>query len=343
MKGSLKIKEIAKETGLSTSTVSRVLSGQGKTSEQARQKVIACASAQGIFESLLSERVLFNHLTIFAPHRAFDVRTDLFYHAIISTITAQLAERDVHIRFHGMTEVNSDLPGFMKALLTPPNEAAILIGIDDPLVHEIAANAQKPCVMINAYNPHMILDSISPDHRTIGYYSADYLIKAGHTRIVSLLCLPRDTLFQRLQGIRAAFSDNHLAFDERQHLCAAEDFSMEEGKRAMEHILANTQKDLMPTAMLCGGDFLAYGVIDVLQKYGISVPKQMSVMSMDGANLLHRGDTKLTAVYVPREELGRESVRQLQLRAMQPDAPVYNIQLGSRMILGNSVQQHRAI
>jgi DNA-binding LacI/PurR family transcriptional regulator len=73
---------------------------------------------------------------------------------------------------------------------------------------------------------------------------------------------------------------------------------------------------------LVGGDFMAAGTISALQKHGLRVPQDVSVMSIDGFNLAAIQDVPLTAVHVPRDELGTEAVHMLQQRLMRPDAPV---------------------
>lgn len=75
----LRVAEIAARTGLSASTVSRVLAGKANTSEKARQAVLACAHELGVMQGLAAGRLLLNNLLIFAPQRAFDERSDIFY------------------------------------------------------------------------------------------------------------------------------------------------------------------------------------------------------------------------------------------------------------------------
>jgi DNA-binding LacI/PurR family transcriptional regulator len=79
MSGKLKIKEVAAQTGVSISTVSRVLAGKANTSAEVKQKVLDCAKSHGVLSAMSAGRLLFNNVTVFAPPRAFDVRTDIFY------------------------------------------------------------------------------------------------------------------------------------------------------------------------------------------------------------------------------------------------------------------------
>lgn len=78
MEKKLKIADIAMRTGLSSSTVSRVLAGKANTSYRAREKVLACARELGVMDGMASGRMLLNNLVIFAPQRAFDERNRHF-------------------------------------------------------------------------------------------------------------------------------------------------------------------------------------------------------------------------------------------------------------------------
>ncbi|RAV23784.1 cytochrome-c peroxidase, partial [Staphylococcus warneri] len=68
----------------------------------------------------------------------------------------------------------------------------------------------------------------------------------------------------------------------------------------------------LPTAFLVGGDFMAAGTVSALQKRGLRVPQDGSVRSIDGVNLAAILEVPLTAVHVPRDELGSEAVHLLQ-------------------------------
>lgn len=78
MEKKLKIAEIAARTGLSASTVSRVLAGKSNTSVHARKEVLTCARELGVMEGMAAGRLLLNNLLVFAPPRAFDERLDIF-------------------------------------------------------------------------------------------------------------------------------------------------------------------------------------------------------------------------------------------------------------------------
>ncbi len=336
MNGKLKIQQIARQTGLSISTVSRVLAGKANTSAEARRKVLECAQQNGILQSISSGRLMLNNVMVFAPQRAFDVRTDIFYYKVIQGIAAALMQHEVRIRYCGLEEQHSDGALFLEKMSDPHTEAALIIGIDDEHIHTLAADLPKPCVLINCTDRQMRLDSVSPDHQLIGDYSASYLFQQGHSHILNLQCLRRHTMELRLAGIRQAYARHHLPFDDGRHLVTTSGFGSEEAEQALTTYLNRAP---LPTAILAGGDYMAVGAVKALNKLGLSVPGDVSVMSTDGFNLAEIHDVPLTSVQVPRDELGYEAIQLLQRRMLRADAPPCNLLLHGRLAVRASVRR----
>ncbi|MDR3409585.1 MAG: LacI family DNA-binding transcriptional regulator [Formivibrio sp.] len=339
MSGKLKIKEIAAQTGVSISTVSRVLAGKANTSAEVKQKVLDCAKSHGVLSDMSAGRLLFNHVTVFAPARAFDVRTDIFYYKVVQGIRSAIAQQEVRISYCAIEENDCDIPLFLKKINDPSCETAIIIGIDDPRVHELAADIGKPCVLINCIDRSMRLDVVSPNHQLVGEFSANYLIEHGHRDILTLMCLRRSTMERRLDGIKDAFANHNMKFDDSRHLVTTSGFGAAEAREAIATFLAGQSRDQYPTAILAGGDFMAVGAYEALQSLGLSVPSDISIMSMDGFNLAEIHDVPLTAVHVPRDELGEEALRLLQLRMTRPDAPFRTLLLSGKVAARSSVKR----
>ncbi|HEI8867607.1 LacI family DNA-binding transcriptional regulator [Serratia sp. AKBS12] len=340
MNGKLKVQEIARQTGLSISTVSRVLAGKANTSAAAREQVLACAQRNGILQGISSGRLMLNNVMVFAPQRAFDVRTDIFYYKVIQGIIAALTEHEVRIRYCGLEENHSDGALFLEKMSDGHTQAALLIGIDDEHIHSLAADLHKPCVLINCTDRTMRLDSVSPDHQLIGEFSANYLFQQGHGQILNMQCLRRHTMELRLAGIRQAYARHHLPFDDQRHLIATSGFGSEEAEQALTTFISRlSDRSQLPTAILAGGDYMAVGAVNALQKLRFSVPGDVSVMSTDGFNLAEIHDVPLTSVHVPRDELGSEAIQLLQRRMLRPDAPPCNLLLHGRLAVRESVKR----
>ncbi|HEY4438120.1 LacI family DNA-binding transcriptional regulator [Lelliottia sp. V89_10] len=337
----LKIAEIAARTQLSISTVSRVLAGKSNTSEKARTKVLACARELGVMDGMAAGRLLLNSLVVFAPQRAFDERSDIFYYRVIQSVSKGLASHEVRLRYCALEENDSDAQLFLARMNEPDTQAAILLGIDDPHIHDLAVDIGKPCMLINCRDQRMRLPAVAPDHRAIGERAAEYLFEMGHREVMNVLCLRRYTMELRLAGIRDAWRGHNLKFNDKRDLLVVPSFSAKETEQQVSEWLSQMAEKTLPTAFLVGGDFMAEGTIRALQKHGLRVPQDVSVMSIDGFNLAAIQDVPLTAVHVPRDELGTEAVHMLQQRLMRPDAPVGTLLLNGTLAVRESVRRIR--
>jgi DNA-binding LacI/PurR family transcriptional regulator len=252
-----------------------------------------------------------------------------------------LASHEVRLRYCALEENDSDSQLFLARMNEPDTQAAILLGIDDPHIHDLAVDVGKPCMLINCRDRLMRLPAVAPDHRVIGERAAEYLFEMGHREVMSVLCLRRYTMELRLAGIRDAWQSHNLKFNDKRDLLVIPSFSAKETERTVGAWLNERQGKDLPTAFLVGGDFMAAGTIAALQKRGLRVPQDVSVMSIDGFNLAAIQDVPLTAVHVPRDELGTEAVHMLQQRLMRPDAPVGTLLLNGTLTVRESVRRIR--
>ncbi|EAW9326803.1 LacI family transcriptional regulator [Salmonella enterica] len=341
MEKKLKIAEIAARTGLSASTVSRVLAGKSNTSVHARKEVLTCARELGVMEGMAAGRLLLNNLLVFAPPRAFDERLDIFYYRVIQSISKALAPHEVRLRYCALEENDSDPALFLDRMNDAETQAAILIGIDDPHIHDLAADLAKPCVLINCRDDRMRLPLIAPDHRLIGAFAARYLFEMGHREVMNVMCLRRYTMEQRLAGIKESWRQHNLDFLDERDLLSISNFSAKETEDKIGAWLDVADGRRLPTALLVGGDFMAAGAINALRLRGLRVPQDVSIMSIDAFNLAAIEDVPLTAVHVPRDELGVEAVQMLQQRLIRPDAPIGSLLLHGRLAVRESVRRVR--
>ena len=341
MEKKLKITEIAARTGLSASTVSRVLAGKANTSARAREQVLTCARELGVMDGMAAGRMLLNNLIIFAPSRAFNERSDIFYYRVIQSMSKALAPYEVRLRYCVLEENDSDSALFLSKMNEEETQAAILLGIDDPHIHDLAADLAKLCILVNCRDESMRLPSIAPDHRMIGAFAARYLLEMGHREMMNVMCLRRYTMEQRLAGIIESWRSHNIDFELERDVLNISNFSTKETEKKVGEWLDKRGHRQPPTAFLVGSDFMAAGTINALRQRGFRVPQDVSVMSIDGFNLSVIEGVPLTAVHVPRDELGSEAVQILQQRLIRPDTPVGALLLNGKLVVRESVRRVR--
>ncbi|MDY1037721.1 LacI family DNA-binding transcriptional regulator [Enterobacteriaceae bacterium RIT714] len=338
MPGKLKMDEIAALTGYSISTVSRVLSGKSYTSDKAREAIVKCARELGVMASLASGRLLINGIAVFAPERTFHGRGDIFYLEVTKGIAEASAPHDVWVTYCGLEEKRADVKLFLEKAGHKNINAIIIIGTDDATILKLATTLNKPCVLINSIDREMTLDSVSPDHRAIGFMAMRHLFDQGHRRVLIMTCLRRETLYARLDGIKEAYRHFHVSFDSQHDLLVMENFAAEEAERALDDWLSTHDKALWPEVIFPNSISMTEGVLKALHRHGVRVPEEMSIMTTDLSwNLQNRLDTPVTGITVPCRELGIEAVHLLQMRMNRPQASVFNLMLQGKVMDYGSV------
>jgi LacI family transcriptional regulator len=208
----------------------------------------------------------------------------------------------------------------------------------------VTCNLSKPqidaCEQIGlpllAVDCHTLLDagitSISANNFSGGYAQAEHLIKLGHRRI-GLIIGHQDSTFarERAYGFRAALRDNAMELPDE--LVYEGDFWPETGLAAARKFLSLPDP---PTAIASNCDGGALGVVEAAHEFGLSVPKDLSLIGYDNTPEATWCVPKLTTISQPLTEIGRWAVRNLLrlVRGEQPDSQ--HVQLATSLVLRES-------
>ena len=131
--------------------------------------------------------------------------------------------------------------------------------------------------------------------------AAEYLIGKGHTRIGLINGTPDVGAAQgRAKGYEAALKNAGIAYDPS--IVVSTSFDRVGGIDGLAQLLE--QPD-MPTAVLCGNDLIAIGVLDLARQRGISVPDELAVVGYDDIDAASLVSPALTTVINPGYEIGK--------------------------------------
>ena len=134
--------------------------------------------------------------------------------------------------------------------------------------YQVPQEASASCKVISLASPCAGALYIAPDELRTGYDAAQYLWSLGHRRIVHIT-YSRDTsaIRKRRQGYERFMEEQGA-----EHLTLVQ---------ADDEAILKLFKTEIATALLCHNDWLALNCIRTLEKDGIKVPAQISVMGVD--------------------------------------------------------------
>ncbi|MFV0466317.1 MAG: LacI family DNA-binding transcriptional regulator [Lachnospiraceae bacterium] len=179
------------------------------------------------------------------------------------------------------------------------------------------------------------LSSVATDDVSGGKCAIEYLCDKGHRNIgiIGGDFNGSYTSAQRFKGCLEAFEENEIAFDTESDYETAR-FSYGSAYRAMERILARSN-DL--TAIFAMSDVMAIGAIRALIDHGYRVPEDMSVIGFDGTQLARYYNPKLTSVQQQYDILAKRSVEILFQLIELEILPIHEV-VSFELIPGESVR-----
>jgi DNA-binding LacI/PurR family transcriptional regulator len=309
------IRDVAAAAGVSYQTVSRVINGHPNVSRTTRELVLAAIDDLGFrpnraARALAGGRV--ESVTVLTPN------TTLYgYMAALQGIEEAARARGFAV---GVRMVESTAPKEVSdavARAIEPGGALIVIAYDEAGTAALAAvPAEAPMVaMVEAPagdegdgKPWVWLDD-----RRAATDATRYLLGLGH-RTVHYLAIPSSAhTSQRQAGWRAALEQATAPVPESVQ-CG---WTPQSGYQAGQALAADPDV----TAVLCGNDDLALGLMRAMQEAGRAIPAEVSVVGFDDTPVARFLTPSLTTVRMDFAELGRASFALLQA-LLEPETAV---------------------
>lgn len=332
------MRDIAKAAGVSVSTVSRALRQSKGVSNQLQREIADIAVRMGYDGPSKALANLSTKIYVLFPmdHSAHD--TGGFYQEIITAIEKEFDHHGFPVELLFL-ERNADTVERIRMLSKLHEKVGfVLIGIDDPATLEIASDL-PPILLVNASDPQMCVDSITPANKQGGYLATRHLIGLGHRRILHLTSLRRSTIRDRMEGYHAALTDFDCGYDPTL-VIDLENMHAEDGADAVTRLL--DAKALEFTAVFCANDLLAAGAVSALLRAGKSVPGDCSVIGFDNTRITARYKPGLTTIAVDLAELGKRGALRLLERMENPKMASLTMLIGCQLITRESTCAIRA-
>lgn len=268
------IKDVAKEAGVSISTVSYAINGSERISEETRKKVLKAAAklryvANGNARRLKQKKT---------------GAIGLFFNSWFGPVYSELArgiEKIVHKMGYDLVacsvygEENSTAYKYLRDKMV---DGAIILtnSFEDSLLTSVASKDLPLVVMdreIQAENIYNILI----DNFGGAFAATRELIEKG-CREVCFFSGPDDSYDsqKRLEGYIAAHGFFNVPFSN--DLIIRSDFTEETAYRQMKEML---EKGEMPKAIFSGNDEMALGIIRAAREHGVTIPGDMKLIGFD--------------------------------------------------------------
>ena len=297
--------DIAREAGVSKSTVSRVLNGQNGVSEQARYQVLQAARRLGYTPNGLARGLSGRHTAMvgfvlsdisnpFFPELARgieDVAREMGYTVLFANTDGRPDREHEAVRLL----VERRVDGIVFASVTRETDCLRWL-------REVGI----PFALAGRSTDDPDVDSVVVDNVAGGRMATEHLLGLGHSR-VAFIGGPRNVSasVERFEGYRQAFRARNLEVDPR--LVRWADFRQSGGYVAALELLQGTGEP--PTALFAANDQMAIGALDAALELGLEVPDQLALVGFDDIPVAGLRALQLTTVAQPKYEIGSLAMR----------------------------------
>jgi LacI family transcriptional regulator len=312
------IVDVARRAGVSTATVSRVMSGAAVARPATRERVLAAVRELDYSPSAVA-RALKRRETRTLGLLVTDIANPFF------PLVVRAVEDEAHARGYGVVFGNAaDDPerelAYLDLLLERRVDGLIVASARATRRHAVRlGRVPVPVVLLNSDAPGARgLPSIATDHRLGGRLAGEHLLALGH-RALGHVTAPTGqaaAAADRRRGIQDALVAAGLGPETL--LVVDGGGTVEGGAAAVPSLLAATPR---PTAVVGFNDLTAIGLLRGLRAAGLRVPDDMAVVGFDDIELAAWTDPPLTTVRQPTEELGRWAVTRIADALAHPDRP----------------------
>lgn len=301
----VKITDVAKEAGVSPSTVSHVLNGNRPISQKTKDHVMAVIDRLG-YQKNANASALKSKYSGIIGFFASDI-TELFVTRIIKGVENITRERGIHLVFASSAEFGYDLDKTLT-FLKKRNIDGIIIsyGITQNTEETELNSLHLPMVTINR-NISKSITSVLPDNFDGGYSAARHLIERGAVHL-AMIAGPKNRMAsqRRRDGFLEGIKDSELL--SYQPLVVYGEFDFKSGYRLAGEILEN---DPSVDGIFCANDYMAAGAIDYARRHGIEIPEQLKVIGFDNREFSEFWPTPITTFSQPLESMGEKSAELL--------------------------------
>ncbi|WP_406055448.1 LacI family transcriptional regulator [Streptomyces sp. NBC_01077] len=314
------LEEVAARAGVGRGTVSRVINGSPRVSEQAKAAVERAVAELGYVPNRAARALAGSRtdaVALVIPETEARLFAEPYFLDIIRGVSSELADADKQLLLT-LIRSEQERQRFEQYLAAQRVDGVLLVSVhaSDPLPDQVRALG-LPAVLNGRRTEDERVAFVDSDNTGAGRTAVAHLAARGR-RAIATVTGPLDMYVARcrLDGYREGLEEAGLSPDEA--LVATGDFTEAGGRRAMRELL-DRRPDL--DAVFAASDVMAAGARGVLREAGRRVPEDVALVGVDDSAVARHMDPPLTSVRQPIEEMGRTMARLLLQEIAAPSDP----------------------
>lgn len=309
------ISDVVRLSGVSKSTVSRVINNYPHISKEKKELVLKAMVELG-YTPNLSARKLRGQLT---------TTIGVIVPRIVNPFFSYLVDAIEKVGYHNgcqtlICQSNEDKEKeltFLNLLKTKQADGIILASIENDWEVIEPFTEYGPIVLCNEYVNNAEVPMIRLDQYKGAYMGVKHLIERGHRKIAYCtggLFTEFGKDKDRNRGYQKALEEAGIKVNPNWIL--VNQHTIEDGKQVLKQILEMNDR---PTAVFTGSDEIAGGLMTAAKEHGISIPDDLAIIGFDNQPIAEMLDPGLTTIHQPVDLMGKMAMEVLMQMLNDPD------------------------
>jgi LacI family transcriptional regulator len=319
------IYDVARRSGVSPATVSRVLSGRRTVDPELSEKVRAAVAELGYRPNGVARNLRKSSTNLWAV-----VISDIenpFFTSLVRGLEDIAQNEGYHVVLCNSDEDPAKEAAYASAVLTEQMAGVVISPTSTPDGVQQLADANIPMVLIDRRVDGVEADTVLVDNERGAAEAVKHLIDGGYQRIACITGPRRvSTAMDRLAGYRSALRAAGIRYTKE--LVRHADFREAGGYAAMESLLELPEP---PEALFAANNLMTVGALECLAKKGVRSPDDIAVVGFDDIPWADLVVPSLTTVAQPTYELGRTAGLLLKDRITAPGRPPSTVTLRTEL------------
>lgn len=304
----LTIRDIARLSGLSKSTISLVLNNSPRVDPATRRKVLSVMQSHNYVPSFAATALARGDtrlIGMIVPGLTWRMVAAINY-----GVAAVMEDSAYEIVLYTSTN-ERDYGRVVERILAPKLSTGVLVVTHNQPLEPLLQLRQDglPVVLLDTLGSHSELPSVVADNYGGAHSAVQYLVELGHQRIA---CIEGVMEYQACQDRTRGYLDalREAGLTPNEGLIKSGGFTAELITDATRALLS-LPPSRRPTAIFAHSDITAYTVMETIEDAGMKVPHDISVVGFDDIVSSAHVRPALTTVRQPFEEMGRRAAQML--------------------------------
>jgi DNA-binding LacI/PurR family transcriptional regulator len=312
------LQDISNRTGLSVSTISRVLRGEAKLGSDNVNLVIETAQELNyqVNNRLLNKT--YNYKKKLQIALLTNFYNQEFYSTLFKGISEAASTSNAHLCLYDVTDNDEPLEEFIQFLIKHSIDAVILFITDlsekayNKLIKKIPADFT---ILSIAPVFHRIIDTVTFDSYMGGYMVAKHFEDRGYKE-VGIIVGPTDRHEALLR--KSGFTD-YVTHNSKMKLVWSfnGDYTPSSGMAAFDDFEKTATK---PRAIFASNDYMGMGFIKSANKANVDIPNEVAIVGYDDLTLCNYLHPTLSSVHTDYQELGKTVISMVHEKVQKREA-----------------------